>query len=680
MFDPHYPKKESARRSLLDLAPPPVEPASAPAAPRLSSAAEAAPLRPQEPSPTQQTPPEQAPPQQAGGREPRNRRASDQPLIDLGTIADSVWRLRRVVIGTTVLGAVAGVALALTTPNSYLAESKLYIDPREVRLTDSDLSKDALATEAILALIDSQLEVLRSRTVLDKVAAALDLDNDPEFGSAKGRAAGGSGLPGIGAVTSLLSGSQSDPAPQPEPQSRVNPRTLDTLSDAVSVFRDPKTFIVSVVVKSRDPAKAARIANSIVTTFFAEEQAAQSGFFQRTTAALDTRLAELRKELDVAEGAVEDYKAKHDIVGAGGQLISDQTLLALNTQVAAVRSRIAEARAKVDMASRTQLKDILSGAYPEEVASATLQELRAQYSQARAQLSALDASLGPRHPQRLAASQALDSARLEIDNELKRIAASTRTELNRAIATEQDLVRQLSAGKADQVNASASFIQLRELERKANATRTIYESFLKRASETGEEEKLSSKNIRVISTAEPPIQPTGLSRKVIVVGGVFAGFAAGIGLGVLLGIVRSLKDSYRRSRQGISSAREHPLPRDPAPANPPPARPRRQAANQGLSTASPVRAPAPSRPATASGVVRAAEGPLPPVPPAREPRQPSAHHVTATAAALSALSARQRGELSGRDASSDVARLRSDLKALKSRVQQYQQSRSAGRG
>ncbi len=78
--------------------------------------------------------------------------------------------------------------------------------------------------------------------------------------------------------------------------------------------------------------------------------------------------------------------------------------------------------------------------------------------------------------------------------------------------------------------------------------------------------------------------------------------------------------------------------------------------------------------------MRAAEGPLPPVPPAREPRQPSAHHVTATAAALSALSARQRGELSGRDASSDVARLRSDLKALKSRVQQYQQSRSAGRG
>ncbi|MFP5076312.1 GumC family protein [Rhizobium sp. YIM 134829] len=662
MFDPNDSLKGPARRSLLDLAPAEqTAPRKGTARPHLLRSAEAA----APPPPAAVAPVAFAaavPP--AETREPRNRRASDLPLIDLATIADSVWRLRRIVIATTVLGAVAGVGLALSTPNSYLAESKLYIDPREVRLTDSDLSKDTLATEAILALIDSQLEVLRSRTVLDKVATELALDRDPEFGSAARAAASSPPVAAAGSPAATEGAA-------PEPPSRVDPRTLDKLSEAITVSRDPKTFIVSISVKSRDPAKAAHIANSIVTTFFDEEQAAQSGFFQRTTAALDTRLEELRKELDQAESAVEDYKAKHDIVGAGGQLISDQTLLALNTQVAAARNRIAEARAKVNMASRTQLKDILTGAYPEEVASATLQQLRAQYAQARAQLSALDASLGPRHPQRLAASQAVDSARMEIDNELKRIGASTQTELSRAISTEQDLLRQLAVGKADQVNASSSFIELRELERKANATRTIYESFLKRASETGEEEKLSSKNIRVISKAEPPIKPTGLSRKVIVIGGVLAGFAAGIGLGVALGIVRSLTDSYRRARP--------PLPRDPAPAGPGGTRFEPEQSSDSVAP----RRPQPVATTGFSPVVArktgldtaAASQPV-------MPHQPSAHHAGAAAAAFSALNPSLRANAErGRepDPAPDVQRLRSDLQALRRRVERYQGSRRSGR-
>ena len=119
--------------------------------------------------------------------------------------------------------------------------------------------------------------------------------------------------------------------------------------------------------------------------------------------------------------------------------------------------------------------------------------------------------------------------------------------MQRAVRTEKDLVQQLAVHKAQQVNSSASFIELRELQRKANATRTIYESFLKRASETGQEEKLTSKNIRVISQAEPPLQARGPSRKLIAIGGMIAGFMAGVGLGIALGAYRSLKDLLRRS-------------------------------------------------------------------------------------------------------------------------------------
>lgn len=457
----------------------------------------------------------------------------ERPLIDLATVVASVWSARYLIAVLAVLGAIAGVLLALATPNSYVAQTKLYVDPREVRLTDSDLSKQSLATEGILALVDSQLEVLRSRDVLEKVVTDLGLERDAEFGVVKKESGFGAGL---AVLREMVMGAK----PQ-APGADVAGETLEKLTKALSVFRDPKTFIITVEVKSRDAEKSALIANRIVSTFLTEENSAQSGFFQRTTEALDGRITELSRELDLAEKAVEKFKAENDIVGASGELIADKQLSSLNDQVAAVRSRIAEARAKVDVVTKIQLNDVLSGAYPEEVNSATLAELRKQYSAARSQLGSLDTSLGPRHPQRLAAAQALEIARAEIGNELSRVAARASTELQRAQSTEQDLVRQLNTQKARQINASSGFVELRELERNATATRAIYESFLKRARETGEEEKLTTKNIRVISTAEPPLDPVGPSRKLIVIGGLFLGLMAGIGLAVLQGVYQSLR-------------------------------------------------------------------------------------------------------------------------------------------
>lgn len=578
----------------------------------------------------------------------------DRPLIDIATIMSSVWQLRKTIVVLTVAGAVGGVLIAMSTPSVYVSQSKLYVDPREVRLTDSDLSKESLATEAILALVDSQLEVLRSRTVLEKVAIDLGLDRDAEFG---GVSSGKGGISdGIGVIRDIVSPGKAQPAPA----SGVNPRTLEKLSDAVSVSRDPKTFIVTIEVKSRDPAKSALIANRLVSTFLSEEQAAQSGFFQRTTQALDSRLADLRTELDAAENAVEKYKADHDIVGAAGELIFDKQLLALNDQVGAVRNRIADAQAKVDLAARISLNDVLSGAFPEEVSSVTLQDLRKQYSEARAQLGALDASLGPRHPQRLAAVQSLEVARSEIGNALRRIAATAKTELDRAVRTEKDLVQQLAVQKAQQMNSSTGFIELRELERKATATRTIYESFLKRASETGQEEKLTSKNIRVIASAQPPLQATGPSRKLIAIGGMMAGFIAGVGLGIALGAYRSLKDLLQRSSRPVAVA----------PQRDPPGRDDHH----------------PDGPGTRQEI----EDPLP-APVAYRARMPSAHHLAASAAALSAFPPRndEADAASLRDYlremqdsttdNGDIAEVQENLRALRSRVEHYAKQRAGGR-
>lgn len=464
---------------------------------------------------------------------------NDRPLIDLELVIQSIWRLRWLIVLLTIAGAVFGVVLAKSTPSRYVSESRLYVDPRDLSLTDSDLSNQTLSTEAILAIVDSQMQVLTSPKVLEKVSASLNLAQDAEFG--------GGGAPSI---TSRLRELVFGADPKEEAADRAQ-AALETLYEAVKVSRDEKTFIIAVSVTTEEPEKSALIANEVVKTFLNEESNAQSGYFERTTEALDDRLAALGKELDAAENAVEKFKADNDIIDAAGKLIADNQLITLNDQVSAAGNQVAVARAKAETTSRVSASDVLEGAFPEQIASTTLTELRKQYAAANAEFGSLSTRLGPRHPQRVAAGQALEAVRGEIRNELRRIAAAAQTELQRAIETQADLTRQLAQQKARQVNASVDLVKLRELERNATATRAIYESFLKRARETSEEQKLTSKNIRVISQAEPPSRPAGPSRKIIAVGGLLAGLFAGIGLGVLVGAYRSLAGAlgYGSGRQ-----------------------------------------------------------------------------------------------------------------------------------
>jgi Mrp family chromosome partitioning ATPase len=72
---------------------------------------------------------------------------------------------------------------------------------------------------------------------------------------------------------------------------------------------------------------------------------------------------------------------------------------------------------------------------------------------------------------------------------------------------------------------------LRELERDAQASRSIYEAFLVRARETGEQEQLDTKNIRVLSKADLPQRRSSPPPSLLIaLGAMMLGAAAGTGV------------------------------------------------------------------------------------------------------------------------------------------------------
>jgi len=143
-------------------------------------------------------------------------------------------------------------------------------------------------------------------------------------------------------------------------------------------------------------------------------------------------------------------------------------------------------------------------------------------------------SLGQRHPAVIEIQAEAARLRKMVEDEIHRIALAARSEYESARANEAALAANLETLKHNAVTTGEAMVTLRELERDVQASRAVYESFLVRARETGEQERLDTKNIRVISRAELPqrrsFPPSNL---LLAVGALLLGVGAGSGIVIM---------------------------------------------------------------------------------------------------------------------------------------------------
>ncbi|RWO93302.1 MAG: succinoglycan biosynthesis protein exop [Mesorhizobium sp.] len=458
-----------------------------------------------------------------------------KPLIDPMQVVRGIARSKLLIVAMTILGATLGVAIALSTPKKYEATAELIVDPRDLKLTDRDLTQSVVASDATLAIVENQVRVLTSGTVLNKVVDKLNLINDPEFN--------GQGSDGLGMMTfirSILSSRNDGPAAG---EGRRRALAVANLADSLSVERGGKTFVISVSATTQNGEKSALIANTMTDVFLQTFGQIQSDTAGRATNELTGRLDELRKGVEAAERKVEDFRAAHDLVDAQGHLISDDEMLKLNQQLAIARARTLELNARAASTRSIDVSSVLSGTLPEEINSNTMSELRSQYATLKQEADRAAIRLGPRHPELQALNAQLAGSRERIAGELRRIASSLQVDLRRAVQLEQDLASRLAQLKVRSGDVNSDLVTLRELEREAAAKRSVYEQYLLRARETGEQKDINTANINVISKAFAPLEPNGPSRAMTVLAGLLAGLASGIGLGAMRGAYASLRET-----------------------------------------------------------------------------------------------------------------------------------------
>lgn len=441
--------------------------------------------------------------------------------VDLRELWHILRRRWRIVFAVPALLVAMVVAFALTTPKLYTATSTVLADPRRANMIESNQPvMSNFGTDD--ATIESQALLIQSAAVLRAVARNLDLPADSEFSPPPSL---------LGSIRAWFRNSK--PVEGVSEQDIALTRAVGHLQRNVQVTRQGTTFLVNIGATSRDPIKAMRIANAIAEAYFQEQIRVKNESMRIAGDWLNSQIESMRSRVIASDRAVEEFRVANNLVAAQGVTVNDQQLSDLNNKLIEARVQSAEARAKLEQVQRLSAAGNDPGAFNAAISSDIIIRLRTQYAEIAKSGADLSSKYGERHP--LVANvraQLQDTQRL-IDEEIKRILQSAQHEYDVALSRELSLQKSLQELQDISTSSSQAQVRLRELQREADANRTLYESYLARYKETSAQESLELPDSRVVTWATVPLSPSFPRTSMLLALAAMLGFGAGCVLAFL---------------------------------------------------------------------------------------------------------------------------------------------------
>jgi succinoglycan biosynthesis transport protein ExoP len=438
--------------------------------------------------------PHDQPGEQAGSAGERG----SQPTVDLRELARILRRRWKLVAAAPLALGTLALIYILATTTLYTATSTVLVDPRRSTAIESNqaaMQMSNFGTDD--ATIESETLLIQSIAILQRVVEKLKLTEDPEFIPKPGL---------LDPIKRLFASRGPDAGASPEDAAKAG--SVDILQRRMKVARQGTTFLVEINVSSESPRKAAILANAVAESYFIEQVRAKNDSTRIASTWLNGQIDALKSRVVTAERAVEDFRAANNLTVSQGVTVNDQQVTDLNNQLIAARVQTAEARAKFDQAQQLSKSGNDRGGFSAALSSDIISKLRAQYADIAKNEADLSSKYGARHP--LVANvhaQLRDTQRL-INEELQRILQSTQHDYDVARSREASLQQSFEQLQGVSNSSGQAQIRLRELQREAEANRTLYESYLARYKETTAQESLDMPDSHVVTTASVPIAPS----------------------------------------------------------------------------------------------------------------------------------------------------------------------------
>lgn len=426
-------------------------------------------------------------------------------------------RRKTMIIGVGLLAvALTALFVAQMTP-LYRASARVMLDTRKFKAVSTEQALSGFDTMNVGAL-QTELEIIKSEDLLGRVVDKLGLAANSDFNGTRPpdflteALAPVRNLWGM-ALASLVPGPPKAAAPAPAGRSSDagDPRrraAIGAIASRLQVTLVGRTFIILISVESPNGATSAQVANAIADMYLVDQLDAKYEANKRVTEWLEERLAELRRALQTTEDQVATYRREKGLTGSPEGAVSTQTLTDLNASHTRARARRIEREARLVALKRAMVNPSELANISEVSTNPTLSGLRLQEIEIARRVAELSEKLGENHPRLIQARTELGAVRGRFAAETQRIAIAIQAELDAALSEEEQLKVQVDRASAVSNSASQYEAELKQLEREAQSSRAVYESFLNRFKELREQQDIQRPDARVLAYARPSSSPS----------------------------------------------------------------------------------------------------------------------------------------------------------------------------
>jgi capsular exopolysaccharide synthesis family protein len=440
--------------------------------------------------------------------EPLEPAPEENPFIKLLEYWGALRRRKILILIITLLGIFAGFAYNLCQVPKYQAKASM-----EIQGSQDALSSISLASPADIS-IQTQIDILKSSTLLNRVASKMKPENNSEgqeqqdFLGPLRKSLGVQQNGGLASWQEALA------------MARATVQIEDTGGSRIIILR----------CKSTNPQVAAEFINGVAREYIEQRLKERWEAYQSTSKWLMQAQAELKAKLELSEEEIQRFaRASGLVFTSETQNIAEEKLKQLQTALSSAQAtRIAkQAQYEASKSSRPE-------ALPEVLDSGPIGTYQVQLAELRRQLAELGSALTPEHYKIKRLQAQISELESVMERERSNIIKRIMNEYEAALRTENQIRSEYNRQTSLISGQAANLIKHRILMREAETNRHLYELTLQKGKEASIASALRASEARVIDGANPPSEPF----KPVLVINLAAGLIGGLVFGSAFAIMR----------------------------------------------------------------------------------------------------------------------------------------------
>ncbi|WP_138422447.1 polysaccharide biosynthesis tyrosine autokinase [Maritimibacter alexandrii] len=395
--------------------------------------------------------------------------------LDLMRLLGLVWRGRWIIIACVAVAILLSMLYVrnIAVPK-YASTVRLVIEAEDRNVVDIEAVVSGISTSE--TSINTELSIITSRGMIEKLIRDLELYKDPEFNGALYEPNPYS-IAGIRKRILALFGQEDAAGPKQSIEQAVL-STIPRTTRAIRAVSVQKTLLIDITVTTEDPRKSTQMANRLAEIYVQSQVETKFDAVEYAINWLTERVTELEGELRTRQNELDNVRSEAALVGI-------ETLEAMTVRSVELRSRqsnltntiteknelLERARVLIEAGDGDGLVALFDDRILNEIAGTVDDGALMEYER-------FNARIGTLVDQEMSSIQRLTSQRDVFRDSLNRL--------------NEEILQQTTALK-----------RVEELNRDLQAVQTLYETFLSRLKETSLQIGLQQADSRVLSEAPP---------------------------------------------------------------------------------------------------------------------------------------------------------------------------------